>query len=161
MKTYALTKFSNQNRTRRNAFPQRLSGPLSNEQKARLCILAREGYALAFTDQPFADWRHEQQELAVGKASLCDCVQDDYLALKAHFQRLAGEEGDALRTETRHGTEDRRVAMRKLEVECAARKLALSYPAAICRRQFKCALNEATVKQLWMLVFTVRNRRKK
>ena len=33
-----------------------------------------------------------------------------------------------------------------------------SYAAAICRRQYRCALSEASDKQVWCLVYTVRNR---
>ena len=54
-------------------------------------------------------------------------------------------------------TSAQRVAMHKLHEECEKRGLALSWPAAICRSKFKCALDEATATQLWQLVFSVRN----
>ena len=38
--------------------------------------------------------------------------------------------------------------------------MAEDYAAAICRRQYKRELGEASAKQLWNLFFTVRNRRK-
>ena len=154
MKTYTLPS---QHRTGRRV--PRITGPLSNEQKARICILAKDAYALQFTDEKLEDWRRNQQFICTGKASLVDCVQADYLPLCGHFQRLGGEEGDATRTENHALTEDHRVAMHKLRSECAARGLAMAYPAAICRRQHRCELEQATPRQVWCLVFTVRNRR--
>jgi hypothetical protein len=56
---------------------------------------------------------------------------------------------------------DRELVLRKLKSECAARGVAIEYPAKICRVQYKCQLEEASPNQLWQLVFTVRNRRKK
>jgi hypothetical protein len=56
-------------------------------------------------------------------------------------------------------TEPRRMAMHKLRRDCADRGLSLDYPAAICRRQYRCALEDASPTQLWQLVFTIRNRR--
>lgn len=157
MKTYTL-KAANQHRRTSNPIVPR-GGPLDNGQKARLCMLAAEGYALQFTDQPLADWRREQQHAAVGKASLRDCVQADYRRLVAHFQRLAGEEGEALRSETAAALEPVMLARRKLAAELASRGLQSGYAEAICRRQYKRGLHEASAKQLWCLVFTVRNRR--
>lgn len=156
---YTLNKWSNGTHSKRNAYP-RQNGPLDNGQKARLCILAREAFALQFTDADFTDWRREEQFKAVGKLSLRDCTQADYKRLEARFLRLGGEEGDAMRAETRAGTEDKRLAFYKLEEACTGAGLAMSYAAAICRNQFKCGLNEATAKQLWNLMFTIRNRRK-
>ena len=140
-------------------YPPRGGGLLSNEQKARICILAREAYALQFTDWEFPEWRHAEQEKACGKASLCDCTQADFLRLKSHFLRLSGEEGEARRVETRAATEPRRIARYKLMQALAERGLAPGYAEAICRRQYHCGLDDASEKQLWRLVFTVRSRR--
>lgn len=155
---YDLKASNGHRRTFNSVVPR--GGPLDNGQKANLCILAKEAFALAFTDLDLESWRRSEQVAAVGKASLRDCVQADFLPLQAHFLRLGGEEGDATRTENRALAEPKRVAMAKLRAECAAREMALSYPAAICARQFKCRLEEASAGQIWKLVFTVRNRRK-
>jgi hypothetical protein len=139
----------------------RLGGALSKAQKATLCILAREAYDRVgiHTGDDLAEWRHAEQTAAVGKASLCDCVQDDFLPLKAHFLNLCGESGRAMNAHIRHQSEDKRVAMHKLEASCRERGLEMGYPAAICRTQYKCTLDEASAPQLWRLVYTVRNRR--
>ncbi len=144
----------------RPATPGALTGPLSNEQKASVCILARDAYALQFVDQEYSEWRRDQQLAAVGKASLLDCTQDDFLRLRSWFQRLAGEEGDSIRTGTHHTTEPLRVAMHKLCEQVRERGLSIAYAESICQRQYKCPLEKANVKQVWCLVYTIRNRRK-
>jgi hypothetical protein len=49
-----------------------------------------------------------------------------------------------------------------LKANCEERGLKFpDYPGAICRAQNKCGLGGATEKQLWRLVYTVRNRKKK
>lgn len=153
-------KFSNQNRSRRNSYPSAATGPLSNEQKAALCILARSAYDLQFSPEDLQSWRHSQQLLACGKSSLCDCTQADFLLIKAHLQRLAGEEGEALRTENRHSVQDVKLAMFKLRATCAERGVNLGYARTICRSVCKCELDAASHKQIWRIIFTIRNRRK-
>lgn len=132
--------------------------------RRRIAILSKEAFARINPESknPKAEeeWRHEQQFLAVGKESLRDCLQDDYLRLKAWFENLAGETGRAVKTHMADAVSDHEIVMRKLEAECAARGLAIEYPAAICLRQYKCELEKASPNQLWQLVFTVRNRRK-
>lgn len=156
-------KFANQHRRSRNSYPVR-SGALSNEQKAALCILAREAAEKVFgghhTNADFSEWRREQQFLAVGKESLCDCVQGDYKPLKGHFLNLKGESGRAVKAIIESGFEEKNLALHKLKESCAERGLKLSYAESICRRQYKCDLDQANAKQLWNLNFTVRNRRK-
>jgi hypothetical protein len=164
------TKWANQFRKSRNAFPS-IGGPLERNDKARICILAREAFDKAETTQDFETWRRHEQFLAVtganplidrtSRLSLRDCTQRDMLKLTAHFQNLIGEPGRAVKSLLRIATQDHELAMRKLEAECTARSIDISYPAKICAKQFKCALDDASPKQLWCLVFTVRNRRKK
>lgn len=109
----------------------------------------------------FAAWRHVEQGKAVGKQSLLDCTSEcDFLRLCAHFLRIAREYDAANSAQLRAGTESRRIAEHKLREELRERGLAEEYAASICRRQFRCALREANAKQLWCLVFTIRNRRK-
>lgn len=153
---------------------------MSNQQKAAICILAREAHEKLTADCAdntdsdfrtsekfsvhsrvsraisFSAWRREQQLAAVAKESLRDCVQGDYLKLVAHFQDLKGETGRAVKTHMRDAVQEKAIALRKLETECALRGLDLSYPARICKSKFKCALDEATPRQLWCLVFDIR-----
>ena len=164
------TKWTNGRKRSRNGYPS-VGGPLANNDKARICIRAREAFDKADTTQDFETWRRHEQFIAVtganplsdrtSRLSLRDCTQSDLLKIVAHFEDLAGEPGRALDAHMRDEVKDSAIAMRKLEAECAARELSLEYPAAICRRQNKCELDAATPNQLWRLVFTIRNRKKK
>jgi hypothetical protein len=158
------TKFTNQFRRSRNRYPGAAGGLLDNMQKARICILARSAFErLGSGGVPpsnYADWRREEQFKAVGKLSLRHCLQSDYLSLVAHFQALAGDTDRAFNTHLRDSLQEKEIARYKLEEACEERGLNLSYPGVICRRQFKCELDQANAKQLWNLVFTVKNRRR-
>jgi hypothetical protein len=156
------TKFANQHRQSRN-FYGGPGSPLSNEQKARICIIARDAFMrtdLIQSADNFKEWRRQEQLEAIGKESLRECVQSEYLALLAHFQNLAGESGRAVKNIIRAAAEERAVARNKLDESLGERGLRVEYAEAICKRQFKCSLDEASAKQLWTLNFTVRNRRK-
>ncbi len=147
--------------------------PLTNEQKREISIAARAAYQ-AKPDREvfeainpdlsasacFEAWRHVEQGKACGLQSLRACTQAHYGRLLAHFQALAGNVAGADRTRARDGDNDRRIALFKLRENLTARGLPESYAAAICRRQFRCALDEASAKQIWSLVYTVRNRRR-
>ena len=164
MRPYSLNshKFSNQFKSGKNSFPNRLAGPLSNEQKASICILAKtaaDAVGVSFINTAHArEWRQEQQYKAVGKQSLTECVQDDFLPIRAHFLNLAGQSAVAMNMHLKHDTEPKRIAMHKLTEACARAGKPLAYAAAICRSKNKCALDEANVKQIWQLVFTIKNR---
>lgn len=147
--------------------------PLTNLQKREIAIAARAAYRAkpdreAFeainadlsASACFAAWRHVEQGKACGVQSLRACTQAHYGRLLAHFQALAGHTEQADRIRARDGDNDRRIALYKLRENLRERGLAEAYAAAICRRQFRCALGEATAKQVWSLVFTVRNRRR-
>ncbi|MCX6901709.1 MAG: hypothetical protein NT105_23770 [Verrucomicrobia bacterium] len=141
------------------------SAPLENGQKAHLCILAREAFEEVY-GRPAAsqgeldDWRHTQQMFACGYTSLRGATQREYKLIEGRFLMLKGNAAAARRAEERVATEPIRLAMFKLRESLRERGLHESYAAAICRRQFKCSLAEATERQVWCLVYTVRNRRK-
>lgn len=146
--------------------------PLSKFQKAELAQLARAAYdgwagraefeaanlELSRT-KCFEAWRHVETGKATGGVqSLRDCTQNHYGRVKAHFLELNGNTTGADRARSRDADNPRRIAMHKLKAALAAGGHQESYAAAICRRQFRCGLAEASAKQLWNLVFTVRNR---
>lgn len=109
----------------------------------------------------FAAWRHWQQGLACGKQSLRECTGEEYQLLRAHFLKLAGLEASAARAQERHISNPVRIARYKLRQALAEASLPIEYAAAVCRRQYRCTLNEASERQLWCLVYTVRNRKPK
>jgi hypothetical protein len=154
---------------------------LSHQQKRDIAIAARRAYdawpereafeainsELSKTDC-FNAWRHVEtgkatsagSGQAVGIQSLKDCTQAHWAPVLAHFQKLAGDAAGAQRTLVRDAGNGRRVARYKLGQALTERGLETGYAAAICRRQFRCALDDASEKQLWNIFYTVRNRRK-
>jgi hypothetical protein len=155
-----------------SAFP---SMPLlSKLQKQQVAQLARQAWERwdgreAFIEANgalslsacFSAWRHWQQGLACGQQSLRLATSEgDFERLRAHFLALSGFPVQAARALVRHATEPGRIALWTLRQALAERGLLESYAAAICRRQFRCELLEASDRQLWFLIFTVRNRRK-
>lgn len=151
-----------------------MSSPLSNEQKAEIAQLARKAYDAwngreAFEDanpelsrsKCFEAWRRVQQGEAVGIQSLTLCTQDQFLPLRVHFKKMIPVSiPSAMRDALRAQEEPRIRARYKLQQALDERGLNESYAAAICLRQFKCELGQASEKQLWCLFFTIRNRRK-
>jgi hypothetical protein len=147
--------------------------PLSILQKREIAQLARRAYDAwsereAFeainTGQSktacFEAWRHVEQGNACGVQSLCACTQAHYGRLVAHFQALGGNAAAATRTLVRDADNDRRIARYKLDEALRERGLREEYAAAICRRQYRCGLDGANARQLWSLLYTIRNRRK-
>jgi hypothetical protein len=160
------TKRRNQKTFVRNDYPRRSRGVLSNHQKATLCMAAREAFEKMHGRAPLTQsegdrFRHEHVVIATGKAGLRDCVQDDYLPVKAHFLDLIGESGAAMNAHLAHGVESRKLALHHLEKMCEQRGVNLAYAASICRSMFKCALDDASVKQLWKITFRLKTRRSK
>ena len=148
--------------------------PLSNLQKAEIGQLARQAWQAwegreAFIESNelsvsdcFAAWRHVEQGKACGKQSLKACTsEEDYERLRAHFLALAGREGPAARALVRQATNPERIARYKLDEALKAAGFDENYAREICRIQFRCSLRNATARQLWCLVFTVRNRGRK
>jgi hypothetical protein len=143
-----------------------MSTPLTHEQKGILCQAARRAFdhqvelgAIGDSADP-QDWRREQQIIATGKESLTSCTQDDFAPLLARFAHLEGKDDVALRWELRAQTHPKRVALSKLQEACREAGVDYpGYPETICWTQNKCGIEDATAKQIWRLVFTVRNRR--
>jgi hypothetical protein len=106
-------------------------------------------------------WRHAEQGKAMGgvRQSLTQATQRDYLLLRAHFMRLCGLEAAADKALAQAATDGGRRALFLLRRELGERGLNESYAAAICRTQYRCSLTQATEKQLWNLIFTIKHRR--
>lgn len=139
-----------------------MPAPLKNNQKWEIVKLARAAFAKLdpadIDGQSFDEWRHSEVARACGKQGLRCCDQDDYAGLKAHFLDMLGASGAAFNWHVRAQSQGDRVARAVLERECGKAGVSLGYAIAICKRQFHCELNDASEKQLWSLVYTVRNR---
>jgi len=157
-------KWSNQNREGRNAYPAGSSALLSKPQKAAICVMAHNAAAFQRLSFPssvaFEEWRRTEQSAAIGKPSLRGCTQDDYKPLMAHFLALAGEMGAALDAHIMSHLEPKRLVMFKLTEACQKSGVTMGYAGAIVRNRWKCTIDDLSVKQLWQLVFTVKNRKK-
>lgn len=136
--------------------------PLSKEQKARLSILAHEAFIrvtqLPHNSAALSAWRRDQAIKVCGRR-ISEAAQRDYLLIKAHFQDLKGDSGAALNTLLRSETEETRIALYKLRSECSRRRLSMAYPESICHRQYHCGLAQASPRQIWQLLYTVRSRK--
>ena len=135
-------------------------GLLDKGQLAKICILAGEAAAVhGVTGWREVDaWRKAQQLERFGLTSLTAATQDQYADLKAHFLALAGNAGEAYEA-ARHGLENkRRQAVWNLNKALRDTGLARAYVAAICRTQYRCPLEDASTKQLWALVYTIKAR---
>lgn len=111
-----------------------------------------------------AEWRRTEVAHACGKLGLRCCSQDDYGAVKAHFENLLGEPGRALKTLV-HGDPDankRRQVEWKIAQVCAAIGKPSTYALGICRQRYHgLHLFDATVHQLWGVYFVLDQYRKK
>lgn len=137
-------------------------GPLSNEQKAKICMAANEAAAaLGITGwREVNEWRLKEQQERFGLDSLTKATQAQYADIKGHFEAIAGNLAKAFKTIRRGQDNDRRVARWHLNKALATAKLSPAYAQAICKNQFHCTLDDASKKQLWNLVYTVKNRGK-
>lgn len=137
-----------------------MSAPLSHLQKRLLSQLARKAWELAEREVGTPEeFRHAEVARACGKLGLRCCSQEDYKRVEAHFLDLCGETGAALNAHLRAETEPRRQAEAVLRRELARVGLAYGYAEAICRAQNRgAAIAEVSERQIWHLVYTVRNR---
>lgn len=140
--------------------------PISAEQKRDLVLLARRVYDAMdkrgdlLAGQTFDAWRRLHCRMAVERAGLRDCTNEDYLPLRAHFLGLLGARQAAERTRWAAANEPVRAAMFRLRREMEAARLRIGNPEAyvqsISRCKFKCLIEECNEKQLWTLVFDIR-----
>ena len=147
-----------------------MSAPLSKVQKRHLSQLARRAYNLGRAKargmDPLneiltlaeKDWRHNQVARVCGKDGIRLCGQEDYKAVEAHFLNIQGAPGQALNSHVASASEAQRTAMFILKRECAQNAFDLNYANAICHTQFKRNIYDATERQLWCIVYTIRNR---
>ena len=136
--------------------------PLSNEQKARLSLLAKRAARLQYLPESGKEhdaWRQERS-LALAKVRISEARQRHWNDLHAVWQDLAGEPDKAFNTLMRADGNPRRVAKFKLDQELKARGLADKYAATICFSMFKVSLADASAKQLWKVLFTIRSHKK-
>lgn len=85
--------------------------------------------------------------------------QTDYGFVLAHFVGMY-DSARGIEIFENAKTQEYTTVMAILEKSCRERGLDYpAYPSHVCRDQFRCDVSEASLNQLWCLVYTVRNRR--
>ena len=136
---------------------------LSKNQITTLIIPARRAHAYRvargeIVGVDFDTWRREEVERCTGKPGLRACDNSDFNRLLAHFESLAGEDGRAMDALVREATEPRRQAEAALVLAMDRAGLGPAYVEKIARDKFKCAVTDASVRQLHQLIITVNAR---
>lgn len=136
--------------------------PLSNGQKAALCILARAAWDISGSPLPLEEWRREEQQRAVHIRSLRECTNQDYKPLRAHFEDLLGRSDRAFRSAMKAEVEPKSWALHCLYRECSKVKSEMPHSLAYVRgfllNKRGVTLEEADVKSLWHALFTLRRK---
>ena len=148
--------------------------PLTNRQRQDLARLAIRAWArmidaLPSSDKPkpdFDSWRHQQIVMAVERAGIRECRQEDFAQVEGHFLRLLGQSNMADRMQARAEMEPRRQALAKLRIECHAAADVIEQPeeyvSSIAERQYKTkVIDDLSPRQIWHLIFTIRSRAQK
>jgi len=133
---------------------------LSNRQKREVILLARRAWNLhaarlrssggQFVPIPdFDAWRHSEVQTACGKLGLRLCLQSDFPWVMAHFLRLVGQDGQALRWLMAAQQDPRTQAWVAVERVMREHGISPNYAEAVCRNVCDCDLAHATAEQLW------------
>lgn len=142
---------------------------VSTEEKNDIAfILHKQGKRVSET-AVYNEWRRAElaRALFVGSgmheppSSFSDLRQKDYAVAMEHFSAIAGDAEAAIHYRHQSIMHGRSVVLALIEASCKSRKLAFpQYPDSICRDQYGVATVSASEKQLWTILFTIRNRRR-
>jgi len=144
------------------------SYPLTNEQKKRLVCAVKAAYdvqrSFGWADEPFDVWRRGALADATQETSIRALRQRQYNTALKYFLGLAGREAAARRV--RGEGEDKRLrAVWALWRECGGladafggQEQAQAYASALFTRIHRTTSERATAKQIWAVIFTMRNR---
>lgn len=141
-------------------------GLITSDERQHLGRLARQAWEKCGAKGagiPCDEWRHEQVEIATEEKakSLHEVRRGQYRDVLKHFLELAGDSARAFRVAQRsgQGAADRDLALAKLKEACESGELAYpDYPEAICRKQFKCGLDDLETGKVWFLFYTCQTR---
>lgn len=137
-------------------------GPLSSQQRQKLAAMAHYAWIEVGPDQAFNDWRHEEVRACVGKGGLTECVNADYLPLKAHFLALGGKFGASMKASLKSMNEPRSWALFNLMKACTEAKdvmpEAMKYARGFVLNKRGISLDDADDRTIWHAVFVVRRK---
>ena len=146
---------------------------LNREQVRELILAANDAHKkqteLGLTDQPFDDWRKQTLWDLVCKASFRMVNQTDFNKALNGFQVLAGKRSVGHLNCSKVKAEDEtRRAIWRLKVECkdlgesfGGEEGAMRYANSLMEKIHKVKLADASAKQVWQVIFTLRSRAKK
>ena len=152
---------------------------LSNDQKTKLSIAARDAWAAqtkaGLVEGKFDDWRYSETEIACGTRSFRECMNSDFRPILAHFLRLAGKttEAEAIWKKTGrvagstqiHDTHENREVARAIIRDMVAGsngKISQAYVTAIVANKHPgVSVEKLTARDLQNLVFTLKARLRK
>lgn len=138
------------------------SRPLTKRQKWLLADLARHVFdALRERGQlrgvSLEDWRHHIAVKACGQR-ISQASHGDYKRLQAAFLHEKGDEDGERRALVQAQSTPQGIALFKLRQTLKETNTPTAYAETLARRFYKGAnLEDLTARQLWTLVFTVRN----
>lgn len=143
---------------------------LTNEQKKRLILAAQKAYnvqkSLGLADETFDVWRRAALADAVQLSSFRMVRQHQYNAALKYFLELAGNTGAAARVRPEAVDQAKRAkwALGHTCVELAdvfgGVKQAWNYAHVLFKRIHRTEYAFATAKQVWAVIFTMKNRAK-
>ena len=152
---------------------------LSNEQKAKLSIAAKDAWDIqskaGLVDGKFDEWRYAQTKIACGVESFREATNSHFRSILAHFLRLAGKtaEADAIwnktgrvagSTQVQDTHENREIARAIIRDMVAGSngKISQAYVMAIVANKHPGVSPEnLTARDLQNLVFTIKARLRK
>jgi hypothetical protein len=145
------------------------AAPVSPDEVQRLIHAARSAWAaqrgLGLTDDAFDPWRKAALWDAVRRDSFRALGQREYGQALAHFAVLSGQRAPAAARREAGPEADRRRAEHVLREACAevadafgGTERALTYARALLARIHRADLHTATARQLWQVMYTLRNR---
>jgi hypothetical protein len=135
-----------------------LSRPLDNDAKWRLVRLAKDAWEAVGPEADFDTWRQAEARKATGGLSISEACVRHYRLIQAHFLRLKGAVEAARHAEQRAALQPLEIARNALRRQLAETKQDWQAARTIASRFYKgAALRDLTAKQVWSVVFTLRN----
>lgn len=135
-----------------------LSRPLDKDAKWRLVRLAKEAWEAVDPEADFDTWRQAEARRATGGLSISEACVRHYRLIQAHFLRLKGAVEAARHAEQRAALQPLEIARNALRRQLAETKQDWQAARTIASRFYKgAALRDLTAKQVWSVVFTLRN----
>lgn len=136
--------------------------PLSRDEKWQLTALARRTYqqlqqAGQIPAGQTEDAFRQTEAVKACQRRISEATAGDRMLIQAHFLRLKGSVREAQRATAKAASTATDIALHHLRQALAEGDKTEAYAAGIARRIFKRELNELSHKEVWNVIYTVRN----